>query len=468
MMQTRFYNTIGCKEFEGVSPLSRRESIRVGALGAGLSLSSLLRHEALAKETPHTGSTVKRNHSIIILWMRGGPSQIDTWDPKPNAPSEIRGEFSTIATQVPGIQLSEHVPEMARMMNSWSVIRSMHYRSEDGRTDHSTGDQVCFTGYSSGPAPDQNIHPSIGSVVRKQLYRPGDLPAYVMVPRMVPGTASSYLGASCAPFETQADPASNEPFVVPNLGLDNGLSIDRISSRRKLLGDMDHLRRCVDTDGRMNAVDDFSRQAFEMVTNNKARQAFDLESEPRSVRNRYGFFPQYTPRMRAAGDCPQWPQRMLLARRLIEAGVRLVTVDCRWWDTHDDNFHALKTAFLPQFDRAYSALLGDLQERGLLETTMVVAWGEMGRSPRISSTAGRDHWPGCFSAAMAGGGIRGGRVVGSSDHHAALPKDNPKIVQDVLATLYRHVGVDVSRHYSDHAGRPHPVLPCGEPIHELF
>jgi hypothetical protein len=402
--------------------------------------------------------------------MRGGPSQLELWDPKPDAPAEIRGEFGTIETSVPGIRIGEHLPLSAKAMHKWSIIRSMHFRAEDGMTDHSSGDQVCFTGYPAGRTPDINVAPSIGSIVKKQLqYLSPELPAYVMVPRQVPGTDAAYLGAACQPFETQADPGNTaSAFSVPNLGLSGGLSLDRIESRKHLVADLDQLRRAADQSGQMNALDAFNRQAWEIVTGPKARQAFDLESEPREIRERYGFPESYTPRMRAGGDRPNWPQRLLLARRLVQAGVRLVTVDCRWWDTHDDNFWSLKNGFLPPWDRAFSALIEDLERCGQLEKTMVVAWGEMGRTPRINATAGRDHWSRVFSVAMAGGGIHGGRVVGSSDKDAAEPKENPKIVQDVLATLYRHLGVNTTINYNDHFGRPHPVLPCGQPIDELF
>lgn len=458
----------GCPEFQHSLRLNRRGLLRLGALGsAGLTLGELLGHEARASAA---GEDVNKDTSVIILWMRGGPSQLELWDPKPDAPAEIRGEFGTIETSVPGIRLGEHLPLSAKVMDKWSIIRSMHFRAEDGMTDHSSGDQICFTGYPAGRDPSMNVAPSIGSVVKKQLQHlsPG-LPAYVMVPNKVPGTDASYLGAACQPFETQADPGNiSSPFSVPNLDLSGGVSVDRIESRQNLVQSLDQFRRTVDKSGQMEALDAFNRQAWEIVMGPEARKAFDLESEPREVRERYGFPQPYTPRMRAAGDRPNWSQRLLLARRLVQAGVRLVTVDCRWWDTHDDNFWSLKNGFLPPWDMAFSALMEDLDRTGQLEKTMVIAWGEMGRTPRINATAGRDHWSRVFSAAMAGGGVQGGRVVGSSDKDAAEPKDNPKIVQDVLATLYRHLGVNTKTNYLDHFGRPLAVLPCGEPIAELF
>ncbi len=457
----------GCRSFFNHLRCDRRSLLKVGMLGtAGLSLPQLLRLQAQAASQ---GRPAKREHSVIILWMRGGPSQFETWDPKPDAPVEIRGEFSPISTAVPGIYINEHLPRSAALMEKWSIIRSMHFRPEDGRTDHSTGDQVCFTGYPAVPPADVNIYPSIGSVVKRQLQdqRP-ELPTYVMVPRNIPGTGAGYLGPAWEPFETQADPASGGTFRIPNLGVSEALNRQRLVQRRQLMEHLDQFNRTADPTGQMDAIDDFHTQALEMITGPAAQQAFDLDSEPAEVRERYGFFEPFRSRVRAGGDAPNWPQRMLLARRLVEAGVRLVTVDCRWWDTHEDNFWSLKNGFLPRWDQAFSALLEDLDSRGLLETTMVLAWGEMGRTPRINAAAGRDHWPDVMNVAVAGGGIQGGRVIGSSDSHGARPKDNPKIVQDMLCTLYRHLGIDTTAQYLDHAGRPHPVLPAGEPIVELF
>lgn len=455
---------IGCAGMQ--RDFSRRGFVGLGMLGlAGLSLADLLRLEASAATGDSSGPS-SRTKSVIILWMRGGPSQLETWDPKPDAPVEIRGEFGTIGTNVPGIRLSEYLPRSAQIMDKWSIVRSMHFRAADGRTDHSSGDQVCFTGYPAGPVPDQNIFPSLGSIAKRQLQQLNpQLPAYVMIPRNVPGTDCGYLGPAWAPFETQADPANSGAFRVPNLAPE--IPRERIDARRSLLSDLDRLGRRAEG-GSMRAIDEFHQQAAEMITGTAAQAAFNLDSEPESIRQRYGFYEPYRSRVRAGGDAPNWPQRMLLARRLVEAGVRLVTVDCRWWDTHEDNFWSLKNGFLPRWDQAYSALIEDLDQRGLLESTLVVAWGEMGRTPKVNAAAGRDHWPQVFSAAVAGGGVRGGRVVGASDKHAAYPKDNPKIVQDMLATIYRHVGVNTQTKYYDFAGRPHPVLPCGEPIGELF
>ncbi|HZE97619.1 MAG TPA: DUF1501 domain-containing protein, partial [Planctomycetota bacterium] len=223
-----------------------------------------------------------------------------------------------------------------------------------------------------------------------------------------------------------------------------------------------------DQSGQMDAMDEFNKRAWDIITGPEARAAFDLDAEPMRIRERYGFMPEYKAPTPDRCGVPAWSQRMLLARRLVEAGVRLVTVDVRWWDTHFEGVETMRDGFLPRWDRAYTALIEDLDQRGLLETTMVVAWGEFGRSPLLNNRAGRDHWPHVFSAALAGGGIQGGRVVGSSDDKGGYPKENPKTPQDVLATIYRHVGVDVNTEYLDHTGRPRPVLPAGRPVDELF
>jgi uncharacterized protein (DUF1501 family) len=217
----------------------------------------------------------------------------------------------------------------------------------------------------------------------------------------------------------------------------------------------------------MEALDRFNQRAWEILTSPAARNAFDLDREPHHVRERYGFMPAFDPGAANRCGAPAWSQRILLARRLVEAGVRLVTVDLRWWDTHVLGFDSLRRGFLPRFDQAYAALIEDMDRRGLLENTLVVAWGEFGRTPLVNRDAGRDHYPNVFSAAIVGGPIRGGRVLGESDSKGAFPKANAKTPQDVLATIYRHLGVDTTAVYVDNAGRPHPVLSSGRPIEEL-
>ncbi len=289
-----------------------------------------------------------------------------------------------------------------------------------------------------------------------------------MIPRMVPGTGPAYLGVSCKPFETQADPAKDGPFKVPNFSMPEGVTLERVGDRRQLLTSFDTLRRDVDRTGQIEGVDRFQQKAWDILTSRVARDAFDLDREPAGVRERYGFMPAFDPKASNRCGAPAWSQRILLARRLVEAGVRLVTVDLRWWDTHVKGFESLRLGFLPRFDRAYTALIEDLEARGLLESTLVIAWGEFGRTPRVNNDAGRDHYPNVFSAALAGGPIKGGRVVGESDAKGAFPKTNPKPPHDVLMTMYRHLGIDTEAQYLNGSGRPISVLPEGKVIEELM
>ncbi len=460
MSRSAWNPKLGCTDLQRSFTPSRRSFLQAGMLGmGGLTLSELLRAESQAAP----GS--RRENTVIILWMRGGPSHIDMWDPKPDAPAEYRGEFGTMSTPVPGIQLTDMLPKTASIMDKWSIVRSLHHHD----AGHSTGDQICFTGYNSGPAPDENIFPSCGSIVAEQLQKKSpELPAYVMIPKMVPGTGPAYLGVANKPFETIADPATPGPFSVPNFALAEGLTLERLGERQKMLSSFDRLRREIDSAGHMTAMDRFNERALDILCSPKAQKAFNLDDESSATRERYGLMPAFDPGAADRCGAPNWSQRMLLARRLVEAGVRLVTVDLRWWDTHVLGFDSLRRGFLPRWDQAYTALIQDLEERGLLDTTLVVAWGEFGRTPRVNANAGRDHYPNVFSAALAGGPIKGGRVVGSSDAKGAFPKDNPKKPQDVLATIYRHLGVDADKHYISRTGRPAKALPFGTPLSELM
>ncbi len=451
---------VGCADFQNVLRTNRRGFLKAGVLGAaGLGLPELLRSDARGVQAP-TGDRLK---SVIILWMRGGPSHIDMWDPKPEAPAEFRGEFGTKSTAVPGIVLTDLLPETGKIMKKWSIIRSLHHDD----AGHSTGDQICFTGYNPGANPAENSHPSIGSIVSKQIgHQNSKLPAYVVIPRELPGTGSAYLGVAHKPFETVADPANTGPFKLPNFERPVGVSVDQIGDRRSLLKDFDTLRRDMDNSGQFTAMDRFQQRAWDILTSNAARDAFDLDKEPMDLRDKYGFGAAYDPKASNRCGCPSWAQRMLLARRLVEAGVRLVTVDLRWWDTHVKGFESLRDGFLPRWDKAYTALINDLDERGLLKSTMVLAWGEFGRTPKVNNDAGRDHYPNVFSAALAGGPIIGGRAVGESDAKGAFPKSLPRTPQDVLATVYKHLNVDTEASYLNN-GRPIAVLPSGKPIAEL-
>ncbi len=465
-MNTTRQDKIGCSDFHRALRMDRRGFVRAGMLGfAGLSMGKLLQLEGAVTDR----SKVSRDKSVIILWMRGGPSQHETWDPKPFAPEEYRGAFGAMRTSVPGVQICDLLPMSAKIQHKYSVIRSLHHND----AGHSSGDQICFTGYPAAPNPPAegpgNVYPSCGSIIAKQLQHVNPrLPAYVAIPRMMPALGSAYLGNACNPFETSADPAREGPFQVPNFNLADGIDLHRLDERRALLTSFDKVRRDADASGQMETMDKFQQQAWDIVAGSKARDAFDLDAEPMKVRERYGFMPEYKAPTPDRCGVPAWSQRILLARRLVEAGVRLVTVDVRWWDTHVKGYESMRDGFLPRWDRAYTALIEDLEQRGMLDSTMVIAWGEFGRTPKVNSTGGRDHYPNVFNAALAGGGIKGGRVVGASDKHGAEPAERPVKPQEVLATMYRHMGVDTSTQYLDHAGRPHTVLPFGSPIEELF
>ena len=439
--------------------MNRRSFLKAGGIGMfGLSLPQLLASEARA------GAAAKTQNNVIILWMRGGPSQHETWDPKMDAPEEFRGAFGATSTKVPGIQIVDLLPKCAAVQDKWSIVRSLHHTD----AGHSAGDQILFTGHPPGKSPDVNIHPSCGSIVSEQLgHLTPELPPYVAIPKQVPGTDSAYLGVSHKPFETIVDPANDGPFNLQNFSLVEGISENRFSTRRNLLAGFDQFRASLDSSGQMQSIGKFHEKAYDILSSDKARAAFDLDAEPRDLRERYGFIPRYDPQDPRRCSANAFCQRVLLGRRLVEAGVRLVTVDCRWWDTHVQGVDSMKNGFLPRWDQCYSALIEDLDQRGLLDTTMVIAWGEFGRTPRVNKENGRDHYPNVFSAALAGGPIKGGRVVGSSDSKGAFPLDNPKSPQDVLATMYQHLGVDTERHYLDHGGRPIITLPFGKPIEEL-
>ncbi len=458
-------NKIGCAEFRRRLAMDRRGFVRAGIAGvAGLTLGDLLRLEAAAPR-----AKVSRDKSVIILWMRGGPSQHETWDPKPYASADYRGSFGAMPTKVPGLHICDLLPRCARIMDKFSVIRSLHHND----AGHSSGDQILFTGYPAAPNPAAegtgNIYPSCGAVVSKQLgHLNPRLPSYVMIPRNSPGVGAAYLGSQHAPFETGADPAREGPFSVPNFSLTEGIDLQRLGSRRELASGFDQIRGAAGASAQMATLNQYQQKAWDLLASPQARDAFDLDAEPRAVRERYGFMAEYKAPTPDRCGVPAWSQRVLLARRLVEAGVRLVTVDVRWWDTHVKGHESMRDGFLPRWDQAYTALIEDLDQRGMLESTMVIAWGEFGRTPKVNSTGGRDHYPNVFSAAVAGGGIKGGRAIGTSDSRGAEPNERPVKPQEVLATMYRHMGIDTRAQYVDFAGRPHPVLPFGEPIDELF
>ncbi len=434
------------------SPLciSRRDVLRVGAVSLG---GPLLAH-LLASEARAAVSPTADRRSVIFLVQKGGPSQIDMWDMKPDAPLEYRGEFTSIETNLPGYRVCEFMPKLAQMCDKLAILRSVHHTM----TDHGEGMHICMTGY----APIRNIRasgqqaPSLGSIVAKELGWRAGLPGYIAVGKEIGFGRSAYLGIEHDPFETFGYPASDS-FRVRNLRANSELKSDRVTSRREMLDQFDTLRRDTDASGALGAMDTFRRQAFELATSPQVQEAFDLGAEDAATRERYG-------RKSSAG------QSMLLARRLVERGARFVTVATDYekpWDSHEDNFTAHRRN-VPPYDHTVSALLEDLDARGLLERTLVVCGGEFGRTPRINNKAGRDHWPTCYTTILAGGGVKRGIILGASDALGELPKERPIGIQDVYATMYHLLGIDYTKSYLNEANRPVQIVNYGEPIREIL
>jgi hypothetical protein len=429
--------------------LTRRGFLQAGAVSfAGGALAHL------ACPAARAGSTSVEDRSVILLMQKGGPSQLDMWDMKPEAPLEYRGEFSSIPTNLPGYRVSELMPKLAQMCDKLTILRTVYH----SMMDHGEGMHIAMTGY----APIRNIKssgqqaPSIGSIVSKELGWRAGLPGYIAVQREMGFGKSGYLGIAHDPFETFGYPTS-EGFRVRNLSPGEGVNSVRADSRRAMLQRFDTLPSDADTTGAIAAMDTFRRQAFDLATSPKVQEAFDLSKEDAATRERYG-------RKSNAG------QSMLLARRLVERGARFVTVATDYakpWDSHEDNFTAHRLN-VPAYDETVSALLEDLQTRGLLDRTLVIIGGEFGRTPRINAKAGRDHWPTCYTTVLAGGGVKRGFILGSSDALGELPKERPISIQDVYATMYHLLGIDHTKSYLNEANRPVPIVNYGEPIQEIL
>jgi pimeloyl-ACP methyl ester carboxylesterase len=425
---------------------SRRSFLRAGFLGlAGLSLADVLRVRAAQPR-----SQVK-DTSVILVWLGGGPSQLDMWDLKPNAPEDIRGEFHPIATDLKGCMLSEHLPFSAQQMRHCALLRSLTH----GDADHASAGHYLLTGYEPTTRSGVNEMPSYGSIVAKECgARQRGLPAYVAIPEPPGCGKAAYLGAAYDPFAVGGDP-SEANYSVRDVSLPGSLSIERINDRRALLKQLDTMRRDADRLGPMNGLDIFQQQAVEMVASPHSQRAFDLSRETEQTRDRYGR--------------TSFGQSMLLARRLTEAGVTFVTVKNNGWDTHNHNFTTLRDQKLPELDRPWAALVEDLHERGMMDRTLVILMGEFGRSWFVTrQTSGREHWPQCYSAIVAGGGLRMGQVIGASDSRAAYPADRPIKPEDLLATMYHVLGVDPDTTYLTGSNRPIKVLNTGRPIAELI
>jgi len=423
--------------------LSRRTVLRVGSLA----LAGLVR--PAAGQTRGNDRRRADGPAVIQVILDGGPSHLETYDPKPDAPSEFRGEFKAIATNLPGIRLGEHFPRQAQIVDKLAILRSLNHTT----SDHSGGMHWVMTGYPSSDAtPRSNERPSSGSIVARTLgaRQPG-MPAYVGVPRSPRFGQAAYLGAGFNPFTIEGDP--NRSARVPNLDPPADLTLDRLDDRRELLRQLDRLDRRRDASGLMEGMDQFTAEAHAMVTGPAARRAFDLAQEPPATRDRYG-------RTSIGQSC-------LLARRLVEAGVTFVTVTDGGWDHHTQIMPQCQRQ-LPPLDAAIASLVEDLHERGLDRRVLLLVWGEFGRTPRINGSSGRDHWPGCMSALVAGGGLVTGQVVGASNPKGEAPADRPLRPEDLLRTVYRVLEIDPAADFPNDAGRPLAVLNHGQPIAELL
>jgi hypothetical protein len=441
--------------------VSRRDFLKIGALGwGGLTLADALRARAAA--AGRTGPASDR--SVILIWLDGGPPQHETYDPKPDAPEEFRGPLRPISTVLPGVQVSELLPRHAQLLDKVSIIRSLHH--DNG--DHFAAAHWMLTGYLGSNAINMAPqYPSAGSIVAKLkgARRPG-MPAYVGLPHthsvgIAPGYhGSAYLGSSYNPFNADGDPAS-EKYRVPNLSLPAGVDAPRLEGRRSLMGAFEQARRTLDSTKLGAGPERFEQEAFSLVLGQSARRAFDLSREDPRLRDRYSRH--------------QWGQSTLLARRLVEAGVRFVTLTFGGWDFHsslDKGMHRV----LPILDAAVATLIEDLDRRGLLESTMVIVMGEFGRTPRMNKKGvpgsdpvpGRDHWGRVMSVLIGGGGIPGGRVIGSSNARGEYPRSQAVRPQDLMATLYHQLGIDPETTFNNKAGQPIKIVSNGEAIHDLI
>ncbi|MFN4261267.1 MAG: DUF1501 domain-containing protein [Gemmataceae bacterium] len=430
--------------------ISRRSFLQAGVLGmTGLTLADSLRLKAQA------AATGTRDTAVILIWLDGGPTHMDTYDIKTEAPAEYRGPFQTTPTNVPGIDITELMPRQARVMDKLAIVRSLYHTTGD----HFAGAHWMLTGYHGSTAAMLDPkYPSAGSITAKVrgANRPG-LPPYVAVPYAAsvglnPGyNSGAYLGTSYNPFQIGNDP-NNPRFNVRNLTLPNGLTLAELDNRRQLLSSFDSMRRDIDHSGTVETMDKFQQEAYELISGPAAREAFDLNKEDPRLRDRYG---RHT-----------WGQSCLLARRLVEAGVTFVTVHMGGWDDHSNIEQAMKNK-LPRLDPAVATLVEDLDERGLYENVAICICGEFGRTPRVNGGAGRDHWGQSGFTVLGGGGLKTGLVVGSTTEKGEYPKDRPVKPEDMLATLYHVLGIDTSMTFSDKTGRPHPIC-TGSPIAELI
>lgn len=430
--------------------MARRDFLQVGlgALG-GLALTDIVRLQAA-----QTGPNAKDTRCIFV-WLDGGPSHYETFDPKPDAPDGIRGEFGTVETCVPGVHFSEHLPNLAKAFDKFTVVRSIAHK----QNNHGAGNHYLMTGRPTpvpvGCGAFVTFHPSYGSVVSwKRGIRDG-LPSYVSTPRMTRSGGPNFLGASYAPFVIGDDP-NRKGFRVRDVSIPESIVGERAESRRELRASLDRLQRITDRAANDPAVslDEFYEQSYKLVYSEKAQAAFDISQEPDATRDKYG-----------RND---FGQRLLLARRLTEVGVPFVTVYYGGWDHHTNIFKTMKESSLPRLDQGLAALMTDLHERGSIENTMVICVGEFGRTPKINKDTGRDHWSFAMSTMMGGAGIPGGQIVGATDVKGYYANENVYAPEDFAASLYTKMGIDPAEILYTPVGRPVQLVDKGRLIKELF
>ena len=420
----------------------RRDFLKVGVLGAaGLGLPGYFRLAEAGGVAPG------RATSAIFINLGGGPSHMDTFDLKPDAPKEFRGEFNPIATNVPGIEICEHLPNLAKCADKFAILRGVSH----SLAAHEFGTKYLNTGNRPIPALE---FPGYGPVVTKEKGGPRDLPPFVAIPDT--NQVAGYLGVEYAPFSTTSVPKAGQPFTVRGITLRNGLTVEEVDKRRDLLKKLDSTFAGFEKQSDLiNGLDRFSERAYDIISSPRSRQAFDVSQEKPETAKPFGESPI--------------GQSCLLATRLVEAGVRFVSLSSGGWDTHDDNFTKLKSKLLPDLDRAVAALFTTLDRKGLLETTAVFVTGEFGRTPKINNRGGRDHFPRAMCVMMGGGGMKGGQVIGASDERAMGPASGDGITpDDVAASFYHALGIDCRKEYKTSTGRPIAIVRNGKPIPELF
>jgi hypothetical protein len=421
----------------------RRDFLKVGAIGAGLTLSGYLAR-AHAGEVKGAKAT-----NAIFINLTGGPSHMDTFDLKPNAPAEFRGTFNPIKTNVDGVEISEHLPKLAQCADKFAILRGVSHTLGA----HELGTEYVNTG--SRPIPSLE-YPGYGSVVTKERPADKDIPPFVAIPNS--NQRPGFLGVQYAPLNTTAVPRMGQPFNVRGISLAGGLTIEEVERRQNLLADLDKTFAAVESNSQLlTGLDRFSEQAHAIITSKRARAAFDISKESPEFAKPFGEDP--------------FGLSCLLATRLIESGVRFVATTLGGWDTHADNFTRLKTNLLPKLDVGLAALFNGLAQKGLLETTVVFVTGEFGRTPKIntrSAEGGRDHYPRCMFMLMAGGGVKGGQVIGESDDTASGPRNEGISPDDVAASFYHALGIDHTQEYHTNTGRPITIVRDGHVIEKLF